>query len=182
MIDKFLILPNLVKSFFLTNINVNSTGLIGGLFSKLFSLIWNVITWIGNLIWNAVKWVIDQIAALFNILFDILTNFFQLIFDLVAAVIYFVYNVGLLLVKFFELIIKIGQLLWSFVVGLTRTIGQLFYVSNGSTNAYSNEIGQVLTYASKYLQLSVLAYILLFLIWIGTAVSVVKLISSLKGE
>lgn len=158
-------------------------GIIGDAFSKLFSVLWAVITWIGTTIWNAVTWVVTQIGNLFKFLFDLLISFFMVIYDLIAGLLYLLYKIGVLAVRFFQVIFEAAKMLWSFVSGLARTMGQLVFNPIGSSpnNAYSADIGFVMQHANSALQLNSVAYILLFLIWISTAVAVVNMISSIRN-
>lgn len=152
--------------------NASFLGIIGDAFKKLFDVIWDVIKWIGR-----------QIANLFQFLIDILVAFFKVIYDLIAGLLYLLYKIGVLAVKLFQLFLETAQLLWSFVVGLIRTMGQLVFSPIGSSpnNAYSGMIGNVMTQANTVFQLNSVAYILLFVIWVSTAVSAIKLLSSIKN-
>lgn len=146
-------------------------GIIGDAFKKLFEVIWMVILWIAR-----------QIGNFFQFLFDILISFFRVIYDLIAGLLYLLYKIGVLAVRLFQVILEAGQLLWSFVVGLIRTMGQLVFSPIGSSpnNAYGSTIGNIMTQANSALQLTSIAYILLFVIWVGAAVSAIKIISSIR--
>lgn len=162
---------------------MSGRGIFGDMFKKLFDFLLGIITFLGNLIWSAIKWLGQQIAKLFNFLFDLLIAFFTVIYDLIAGLLYFLYKIGVLAVKLFSLILETAKLLWSFVVGLTRTMGQLVYSPSGSSpnNVMSSEIGRVMTFANNYLQLAPVAYILAFLVWVTTAVLVVRIVSTIKN-
>lgn len=159
-------------TFMLIIMNASFLGIIGDAFKKLFDVIWDVIKWIGR-----------QIANLFQFLIDILIAFFKVIYDLIAGLLYFLYKIGVLAVKLFQLFLETAQLLWSFVVGLIRTMGQLVFspIVSSPNNAYSGMIGNVMTQANTVFQLNSVAYILLFVIWVSTAVSAIKLLSSIKN-
>ena len=146
-------------------------GIIGDAFGKLFSVIWTVITWLGK-----------QIAKLFQSLFDLLINFFLFFYDLIAGLLYLLFKIGVLAVKLFQVLLAAGQMLWSFVVGLIKTMGQLVYspIGQSPNNAYGGMIGRVMTQADSALQLTSIAYILLFVIWISAAISAIKIISSIR--
>lgn len=146
-------------------------GIIGDAFSKLFSVIWMALSWLGK-----------QIGKFFQSLFDLLINFFMFFYDLIAGLLYLLFKIGVLAVKLFQVLLAAGQLLWSFIVGLIRTMGQLVYNPIGSSpnNAYGSMMGQVMTQANSAFQLTSVAYILLFVIWISAAISAIKIISSIR--
>jgi len=144
-------------------------GIIGDAFGKLFSLIWQVVLWVGNLI-----------KSLFQGLVDILIGFFKVIYDLIEGLLYLLYMIGVLAVKFFLVIFNGAKLLWSLVVGFGRTLASLSYSPRGgSGNGYSEMIGRLFDNLSV-LQLTPIAYILLFALWFITAITAIKLISSIR--
>lgn len=158
-------------------------GIIGDAFGKLFEVIWGGITWLGRAIFAGVKWLADQIWNFFKFLIDVLISFFMVIYDLIAGLLYLLYKIGVLAIRFFQVIFEAAKLLWSFIVGLTRTMGQLVFNPIGSSpnNAYAKDIGYVMTQANNAFQLNSVAYILLFVIWIATAIAVVNMISSIRN-
>lgn len=152
-------------------LNVKKTNILGDAFGKLWKVIWGAVTWLGK-----------QIAKLFQFLIDIVVAFFKVIYDLIAGLLYLLYKIGVLAVKLFQVILEAAQLLWSLVVGLIRTMGQLVFspIPKSPNNAYSETIGQIMGHANTALQLNSVAAILLFIIWISTAISAIKLISSIR--
>lgn len=150
---------------------LSGLGIIGDAFKKLFDVIWSVISWLGR-----------QIANLFQKLIDVLMVFFQVIFDLIAGLLYLLFKIGELAIKLFQVLLAAGQLLWSFVVGLIRTMGQLVFAPIGKSpnNAYGSMVGEVMTQANSALQLSSIAYIMLFVIWLSAAISAIKILSSIR--
>lgn len=158
-------------------------GIIGDAFKKLFSVIWSGVTWLGNAFFTAIKWLGEQIGRFFQFLFDLLISFFTVIYDLIAGLLYLLYKIGVLAVRFFQVILEAGKLLWSFVVGMSKTMVQLVYNPIGASpnNAYGKDIGMVMTHANNALQLNSVAYILLFVIWIGTGIAVINMISSIRN-
>lgn len=167
-------------------------GILGDSFGKLFKTIWDGIKWLGNsiknffaklfdVIWSAIKWLGELIAKLFKALLDLLLSFFKFIYQLVEAFLYFLYNVGLIAVKLFQIFFELGKLIISFFVGLGRTLQSLVYTPTSSGgHGYSETIGKVFNAAAGPLQLNVIAYILLFGIWLFTAIQVIKLLSSIR--
>lgn len=144
-------------------------GIIGDAFRKLFDVIWGVILWIGSLI-----------RSLFQSLIDLLMAFFEVIYALVYGLFYLLFQIGLIAVKIFLIFFEVGKLLLSLVVGFAKTLGSLSYTSRSSSgNGYSEMIGNIFS-AAEPLQLNVIAYIILFVLWFGTAISAMKLLSSIR--
>lgn len=142
---------------------------IGDAFGKLFSLIWQVVLWIANFF-----------KMLFQGLVDIIIGFFQAIYALIDGLLYFLYMVGVLAVKLFQVIFEAALVLWSLIVGFVRTLSSLAYSPmSGGGNGYSDMFGKIFGDLS-YLQIDVIAYILLFILWFVTAISAIKLISSIR--
>lgn len=150
---------------------LSGLGIIGDAFKKLFDVIWSGISWLGR-----------QIGKFFQSLFDLLIGFFTVIFDLIAGLLYLLFKIGVLAVKLFQVILGAAQLLWSFIVGLIKTMGQLVFspIGQSPNNAYGSMIGQVMTQANGALQLTSVAYIMLFIIWLTAAISAIKIISSIR--
>lgn len=159
-----------IKLFgFLGNILVAVFTFFGNIFGKLFSLIWEVVKWIGNLL-----------KILFQGLIDLLIVFFTAIFDVIRGLLYLLYMIGVLAVKLFQVIFEAAKILWSLIQGFARTLASLTYSPRGSGgNGYSEVIGKLMTNLNV-MQLDVVAYILLFMLWFITAISAMKLISSIR--
>jgi hypothetical protein len=148
---------------------VELVGIIGDAFGSLFNVIWDGLKWIGNFIKN-----------LFQGLIDILVGFFKVIYDLIDGLLYFLYQCGVLIVKLFELLLQTAKLLWSLVVGFGKTLASLSYSPRSSSGTgYSEMLGKLFSNLS-YLQIDTIAYILLFLLWIFTAIAAMKLLSSIR--
>lgn len=144
-------------------------GVIGDAFKKLFGLLWDVIQWIGRFIYK-----------LFKPLIDVILKVVEVFFALIDAFLYFIYCIGLVVVKLFIIIFQAAKLLWSLVVGLGHTLASLTYVPHSPNNGYSSTIGKLFG-VMEPLQINTIAYILLFIIWFFTAISAIKLISSIRG-
>ncbi|HHY22581.1 MAG TPA: hypothetical protein GX525_12060 [Bacilli bacterium] len=167
-------------------------GIIGRSFGRLFSTIWDGIkwlgeniakffSWLGQLIWDAIKWLGNLLKDLFYALMDLLLAFFQVIYDLISAFLYLIYQIGLIAVKLFLIFFEVAKLIVSFFVGLARTLASLFYTPRTSSGTgYSETIGKLFTYLEPVLQLNVIAYILLFGIWLFTAIQAIKLLSGMR--
>lgn len=145
-------------------------GIIGDAFGKLFTIIWDVVLWIANFF-----------KGLLQTIVDIIVGFFQVIFDLIAGLLYLIYMIGVLAVKLFLVMFEAGKVLISLVTGFGRTLASLSYSPRGSGgHGYSETIGKLFR-ALEPLQLAPIAYILLFILWFITAISAMKLISSMKN-
>lgn len=144
-------------------------GIIGDAFGKLFGVIWDVIKWIG-----------EFIASLFQGLVDLIIGFFEVIYALIDGLLYFLYKIGVVAVKLFLLFFEVGKFLWSLVVGFGNTLASLTYTPRSSSgNSYSEMLGRLFENA-QFLQIDVIAYILLFILWFITAVIAMKLVSSIR--
>ena len=145
-------------------------GLIGDMFKRLF-----------DLIWQAFKWLANAIKALFQKLIDVIIAFFRAIYMLIDGLLYFLYMIGVVAVKLFLIFYELGKLIISLFVGFGKTLASLVYVSSSSGgHGYSSMVGKLMTAANNNLQLNVVAYILLFVIWFIWVVSAMKLISSIR--
>lgn len=144
-------------------------GIIGDAFGKLFGVIWDVIKWIG-----------EFIASLFQGLVDLIIGFFEVIYALIDGLLYFLYKIGVVAAKLFLLFFEVGKFLWSLVVGFGNTLASLTYTPRSSSgNSYSEMLGRLFENA-QFLQIDVIAYILLFILWFITAVIAIKLVSSIR--
>ena len=166
--------------------------MIGNLFSKLFNFLIGLLQAIGGLISDAVqtlmdflynfaKWLGNLLSKLVQALIDVLTSFFMVIYDLIRGVLYLLYKIGVLGAKLFMIIWDVATLLWSFVVGLTKTFQSVFFAPGVSAgHGYSSVMSEVASSLSM-LQLDVIAYILLFAVWLFGAFGLIKIFSTLRG-
>lgn len=153
---------------------------IGNMFSGLFSFLGNLFTKLFSLLWEVIKWLGNFIKKLFQGLIDILISFFQVIYALIDGILYLIYKIGVLAVKLFQVIFEVAKLIWALAVGFARTLASLHYTPRaGSGNGYSSIIGKLFN-NMEVLQIDVLAYILLFVIWFITAIAAMKLLSSIR--
>lgn len=144
-------------------------GIIGDAFKKLFGFLG-----------DAFGWLIHAIGVLFQPLVDAVIGFFKIIYDLIDGLLYLLYKIGVVLIEIFGLFWQLILLIYSFIVGFVRTLQSIsFSVQGGSGNGFSETLGKIFDAASP-LQINVIGYILLFLIWIMTAVTILKLLSSVR--
>lgn len=153
---------------FIRNLFLDFVDWLYDVFKNLFDFLFDLFKWLGELL-----------ERLFQSLIDVLVAFFSVIYDLIRGLLYLIYMIGVLAVKFFTLIFQIGKLAWSFIVGLGKTVASMFYIEREfSGHGYSQMMGQIVK-SLDVLQLDVVAYILLFIIWIMTAFGVIKILSTL---
>lgn len=141
-----------------------------GVFGEFFDFLYDCFVWLGELL-----------QRLFQALINVLVSFFEVIYDIIRGVLYFLYMVGVLAVNLFTLFFELAKILWAFVVGFGRTIASLFYTESTSANhGYSQMMGEVIQ-SMDVLQLDVVAYILLFIIWVMTALGVFHVIGTIRN-
>lgn len=167
-------------------------GLLGDAFGKLFSLLVTLFSWIGSairdffswlgrLIWDAISWLAEFLRDVFQFLIDLLVGFFSVIYAVIDGLFYLLYKIGVLAVQLFLLFFDLGRVVIAFFTGFARTLGSLFYSPRASGgHGYSEMLGQIFSAAAGPLQLNVVAYILLFIIWISTAVLAIRWLSSIR--
>jgi len=150
------------------------------IFSKLFGFLGDLFGGLFGVIWDGLKWVGNLLKKLFQNLLDVLIGFFETIYALIDGLLYLLYMIGVLAVKLFLVIFEAAKVLWSLIVGFSKTLGSLAYTQQaGSGNGYSVMIGKVFKVLEP-MQINVIAYILLFILWFITAISAIKMISSIR--
>jgi hypothetical protein len=155
-------------------------GIIGDAFGNLFNFLGSIFGGLLGVIWDGIKWLGNFIKDLFQNLLDILIGFFKAIYALIDGLLYLLYMIGVLAVKLFQVIFEAAKILWSLIVGFGRTLASLQYTPrSGSGNGYSEIIGKLFK-SLNVLQLDGIAYILLFCLWFITAITAIKLISSIR--
>jgi len=166
--------------------------MIGNILQKIVDFLYAMFKALGTFLSNAFntlmqflktmfKWLGDLLASLFQMLFDVLQAFFSVIYDLIRGLLYLIYMIGVLCVKLFQVLLALGKMLWQFIVGITKTMQSMFFNEIPSSgHGYSEVMGKVAS-VLHYFQLDIVAYILLFIIWIATGLGVIKLIPTIKG-
>lgn len=129
-------------------------------FNWLFSLLWQVASFILNGLWSLLK----------------------PIFELIGAIFYALYKLGVVLVKILELVLMLARLLGGIVTGLFKTIAGLSYTGGASPlpASYSETIGHLQSVFTS-LQFNKVAYLMQFAIWIATGVIALRLIGGMRG-
>lgn len=142
----------------------NLLGAVWGFFQNLFSV---VLSFISNLF-----------VHLFNGLITVLKLLFKPFLVIVALIFYFIYKLGELIATLFVVLLAVGKLLFSFVMGLYNTLAGLVWTSTTpSHGAWSTNINSVFSALESY-QLDKVAYVMAFIIWVTTALAVIKILSS----
>lgn len=120
-------------------------------------------------------------GSLFNGLITVLKLLFQPVLILVAVIFYFLSKLAELFLLLIMVLLSIGKLLFSFVQGLSKTLaGFVWTPAAPDHGSWTSAIGEVFI-ALEPFQLDTVAYIMLFIIWIMTAVAAVRILSS-RGE
>jgi hypothetical protein len=144
-------------------------------------MIGSILSWIGSFLSNLFSAALSFLANLFGMLFSglitVLKAIFKPILILVALIFYFVYKLGELILTLFVVLLAIGKLLYSLVMGLFNTLAGLTWTpSTPSHGTWSVMIGEVFTALEPY-QLDKIAYLLMFVIWISTAFAAIKILT-----
>jgi hypothetical protein len=135
------------------------------------------------------KAIADGFGYLFGLIGDMalyilngLLKLLQPILDLVGGIFYFVYMLGVVLVKVLLLFVSIAKLLIGLLTGLFKTIVGFSY-SGSSANIPSsyNETFSHLQSVFQTLQIDKIAYLLMVTVWIATAFAAVKIIGGNGG-
>lgn len=166
--------------------------MIGNIFSKLFRFLIDILLSLGNFLADAFQslfnmlyqlfaWLGQLLARLFQALIDVLVSFFMVIYELIKGLLYLLYMIGVCAAKLFLILWEVARLIWAFIVGLTTTFQSIFFTQGAASgHGYSAMMGKVAS-GLGVLQLDVVAYILLFGIWLFGAFGVIKIIGSLRG-
>ena len=155
--------------------------IIGDAFGKLFNFLGSLFSGVFGVIWDAIKWVGNLLRKLFQNILDVLIGFFKVIYALIDGLLYLLYMIGVLAIKLFLVIFEAAKMLWSLIVGFIRTLGSLHYTPmGGSGNGYSAMFGKIFNALQPMQMANVVAYILLFILWFITAITAIKLISSIR--
>lgn len=150
-------------------------------------MIANILQYISTFFKNSLsvllKFFSDLLGGLFNGLITVLKFLFKPIFALIAIILYFIYKIGELLVTLVLVLVSLGKLLYSFVMGIFNTIVSLAWTSTTppAPASWGNAIIQLFETLEPY-QLNKLAYVVSFFIWITTAFTVVKILSKSGGD
>lgn len=144
-------------------------------------MIGDVLGWIADFFKRSFGVILDFLGDLFQKLFQGLINVLKAIFApiliVVAILFYFIYKLGVLVITLFQVLLAIGKLLYSFVMGLFKTLAGLVWTpTQPNHGSWSQPIGEVFAGLELY-QMDKVAYVLLFVIWIMTAYGAISILS-----
>lgn len=123
--------------------------------------------WLGDLF----GWLLRGILAIF-----------QPLIDLIAAIFYFLYKIGVVLVMIIELVFNIGRLLIGLLAGLFATLTGLNYTGKpANIPAAYQDVFNRLQPIYDTLQLDIIATLMQWVLWIMTAFIAVKIIGNMRG-
>lgn len=136
---------------------------------------------IKNALAATVKFVTDLLGYLFQKLIDFLKALFTPLFLVIAMLFYFVMQLATLIWKLILVLVGIGKIFVSLVVGIFKTLAGISFTSaprqDGKwTSIFENVVGGL-----DYFQLETISYILLFIIWFSTAFAGLRIITSMRG-
>lgn len=146
----------------------------------------NFLNWIASFFTNAFGAFANVLSTLFGGLFQGLINvlkfIFKPIFILISIIFYVIYKLGELIVTLVLVIVAIGKILFSFIIGLFNTISSLNWTNTNTSahGSWSAPIRNVFD-ALSVLQLDKVAYVISFAIWILTAMAAIKILSGRGG-
>ena len=141
-----------------------------------------VYTFFKNLLASGLDFLAGLLGGLFNGLITVLKTIFAPILAIVALIAYFVYKLGELVVTLLAVLLAVGKLIYSFVMGLFRTLAGLSWTpTTPSHGSWSAPIGEVFD-ALEIFQLDKIAYVLMFAIWVLTALGAIRILSSRGGS
>lgn len=149
-------------------------------------MIGSFLNWIGSFFQNlfqvTFRFLGDLFGSLFNGLFTLLRTLFSPVLILLAMIFYFLYQLGVLVVKLIAVILGVGKILFSLVKGIIATMAGFSWTP--STPNHGGQWVSIFSHMSEGLdnfQLQNVAYVLHFMIWIATAFAAIKIIGSMSG-
>ncbi|MCY7486733.1 hypothetical protein [Paenibacillus alvei] len=121
-------------------------------------------------------------SDLFQWFMDGILWLLQPLLDLIGAIFYFIYCVGLVLIKVFAVVLTIGRLLIGLTTGLFKTITGLG-IAGGSAPLPASYTGTFSKLQPIFAQLQIdkAAYVIHFAIWITAAFLAIKIIGGMRG-
>lgn len=134
-----------------------------------------------NMLSAALSWISNFFMMLFTGLFDLLKIIFQPIFIVISMIFYFIFKLSHLIFMLLVALLEIGKLFYALVKGLLNTITGFVFTPSTPDHGSWTPIFQNVFDGLNYYQLDKVAYILMFLVWIITAVVAIRTISAPKG-
>jgi hypothetical protein len=142
--------------------------------------------WIGGFFQNLATvtfgWISKLLGYLFQNLFDLLKLLFNPIFIVIAMLFYFILKLGTVVVLLFQAVMGIGKLFISLIKGIITTIAGFTFTPSVRSDGKWTSIFSHISDGLGYFQLDNVAYILLFVIWFGTAFAAIRILTSAGGS
>lgn len=129
------------------------------------------------------RYLYDLLIRLGTYILNGIWRLFSPLFEFIGAIFYFLYMLGVVLVKIVAVVLALGKMLVGIVTGLFLTITGLNYTGAPATlpNSYSSVFGKLAPILGN-LQMDKVAYLLSFGIWITAAFYAVKIIGEMRGN
>lgn len=160
---------------FITGVVSTVLNWFGDAFKGLFSFL-------GDLFSSFEKWLSGLLQSVVNAIATFLQHLFQPLLDLIGAIFHLIWKLIQMLGLLLMIFLQIGHVIIAMIEGLFRTLAGLTY--NGSTpvlDANMSGAADAMTTGMSILQLDNIAYVCLFLIWMMTAVYVIRMIGNFRG-
>lgn len=135
------------------------------------------------------KAIADGFGYLFGLLGNLalfllngIMKIFQPVLDLIGALFYFIFKLGVVLVKVINLVLSVGRLLLGLLTGLFKTLAGFSFTGTPATvpGSYQDTFSHIRPLLQQ-LQLNNLAYVIIFTIWLLTAMAAIRKIRNLGG-
>lgn len=148
-------------------------------------MIGRFLKWIGDFFTNLFKVTFGWLADLFGYLFQKLIDFLKLLFKpfliLIAVIFYFIFKLGVLVVSLLKVIFGIAKIFVALLKGILATLVGLSWTPTTPSHGQWSSIFANLSNGMGSYQLDNVAYVLMFLIWFGTAFAAIKIITSMSA-
>jgi hypothetical protein len=148
-------------------------------------MIGQVLGWLGNFLQNLFKVLFTFLGNLFGYLIQKMIDFLTLIFRpvliVIALLFYFILQVATLVVKLLQVLLGIGKIFVALLKGILATIAGFTWTSSPRDDGQWTSIFHNLADGMGSYQLDNVSYVLMFLIWFGTAFAAIRIISSMSG-
>jgi hypothetical protein len=146
-------------------------------------MIGNFLSYISGFFQNLISVVLgflgDFFSYLFQKLMDLLKLLFTPIFIVIAMIFYFIGKLATLVFLLLKIILGIGKVFVSLVTGIVTTLAGFTYTNATRNDGTWTGLFSHISDGFNYFQLDNVAYVLMFLVWFGTAFAAVRIISSM---
>jgi hypothetical protein len=131
---------------------------------------------------KAFEFLYNLLIDLFTFIVEAVQAIFQPIIDIFIGIGYFIYKIGVVLYEVLSVLGSVGKLVLGLIQGLYRTILSFDY--DGTAVNLPGSIGQAfqnLQPIFQTLQFNKIGYVVMFSIWLFTALAAVKIIQTFRG-